>query len=433
MSLKVFYKSILIIIASIVLGFMLLSLAYCIPTRLMVDAGYASSDLLALEGDYPYEYFSFKTLDNFTDSVMLNIASYSGDESFLKKVILSNYYSLTHSGSDNSASAVESFQNLQYSGKENMEVKDYSRYWHGYLLLLKPLYALFDYQQIREINRTIQYVLLLVVFLLIYKKEKACLFPFAIMVALLAPTAIWKSLQFSSVYYIMLFSIFAMLLNPKELLTGNKVIYLFLLSGIATAYFDFLTYPTVSMTVPLVFLCVRESERTRSCARESLHLIMGCAFIWLIGYAGMWAGKWLLALVFGGESFLQTLVSQIQFRLSSTDHAENPISRFHTIKACFYECFSYNRWFMICVAYILCQTLSILTKSHKKSLRNLIYLFPLSVPICISLLWVLILANHTHIHRFFTYRTVVPVVFAVLVMFSPTVDSPRDVEIANFN
>ena len=59
-------------------GFALISLSYCIPTNTMVDSATRSAEKLNEEGLYPTPIPGFDLqLDNWTDSLMINQASFS--------------------------------------------------------------------------------------------------------------------------------------------------------------------------------------------------------------------------------------------------------------------------------------------------------------------------------------------------------------------
>lgn len=398
-----------VILASIVMGFLLLCLVYCIPTRMMVDGGYESGYILEGEGKYGYEHFSLRALDNFTDAVMLNTASYYSGESVWKSAIEAFRAAVPDKD------AFESYVMVASGAEVEAKPVSYSRYWHGYLLFLKPLYALFNYTQIRNINLVLQLSMLIITLVLLNKKYPELSFPFIISVMLLAPSAIYKSLQFSSMYYVMLFSAILFLWNPRNVVSEKNMQWFFLGVGITTVYLDFLTFPTVTLTIPLLLLCRREKDGK---IKDSLKLVLKCALMWGTGYVLMWAGKWVLALMSGQQAFLDELISSIKFRSSAKVVGDVAISRVGTLKKTFEETFNSKLWAMTAATFSAVCFIRIaanLRYIRKEFLRLGLLLL---VPIMCSLVWILVLANHTSIHIFFTYRTVVPVVFCVLSFLS---------------
>ena len=71
---------------------------------------------------------------------------------------------------------------------------------------------------------------------------------------------------------------------------------LFLIIGMVTVYFDFLTTETLSILVSLLFI-VHVSKKQR---KEKWMLAAKTCVAWLIGYLGMWAMKWVIASVILG-------------------------------------------------------------------------------------------------------------------------------------
>ena len=66
---------------------------------------------------------------------------------------------------------------------------------------------------------------------------------------------------------------------------------LFLCIGGVTSYLDLLTYPLVALGAPLILFL---SFRGTATMRSSMRYILTLSSFWVIGYAGMWAGKWVL-------------------------------------------------------------------------------------------------------------------------------------------
>ena len=252
------------------------------------------------------------------------------------------------------------------------------------------------------------------------KKYPNLTLPFFISVMLLAPTAVCKSLQFSSVYYVMIFSMVIFMWNPGKFLNGEKVIWLFLGVGIVTVYLDFLTYPMATLTIPLTLLCIREKDGR---IKDSMKLVIFCAAMWGVGYALMWGGKWIIAAISGGEEFLEELLTSIKFRSSAKYVGNVEISRVETLKRAFEWTFSDKLWAMAAAAFaVICLARVMLSTKYVKKKELSLGLLLLAPSAC-CLLWVLVLANHTAIHLFFTYRTVVPVVFCVLTFLSELAES----------
>ena len=86
-------RLVLILISSIVVGYLLLVLSYLIPLNMGNSNMQYSSMTLSQEGKYPQEIYSRRTLDNFTDSLML-LESLSSSRSAFLSAIETPYYTI---------------------------------------------------------------------------------------------------------------------------------------------------------------------------------------------------------------------------------------------------------------------------------------------------------------------------------------------------
>ena len=196
------------------------------------------------------------------------------------------------------------------------------------------------------------------------------------------------------------------------------IYFLFLFSGIVTAYLDFLTAPTVTLTVPLTVLCIILTEKREK--EIGKHLLL-CAVFWFAGYAGMWSGKWVIAFAVQRGAFVNTLLDTVRFR-SSTQLVNTSISRSAAVLQCLKMMLSNYYLDVFTALYAIFVFLDGFTRRHRSGAagglrRTLSGLIPFTVPILVSFLWIVLLANHSYIHAsFLTFRTLCPLVFCGLVM-----------------
>ncbi len=416
---KVIRYSALALFLSIFFGFFGLVFSYLIPARTMLDECAESVPVFSEETTYPRETYSERQLDNWTDCIMLQEAAYPGEEDVFDKAVNARYERVR------GLNPCESFVEIHSGSPEEVYAFEYARYWHGYLLFLRPLLAKLNYAQIRTVNQCIQFALLLAVLYLLAGRCRRCLAPFLVMVLFLAPTAIGNSLQFSGVYYIALLASLYLLADPRGGLDRGNVWRLFLLSGIATAYFDYLTAPTLSLTIPLCLLCARLSGT--GTWKENLRLLLRCALLWLVGYAGMWAGKWLISLIFDGRAFLDGLLYQIRLRSSSTDFTKEKISRLSVLGENWRQLFIDGYLVYLTAACAVLAVILTLRRRRELSGRSAADALLFLIPFLIPSLWILFLSNHASVHYWFTYRTLAPCVFSLLCALSPA-DPPSDIQ-----
>ncbi|MBR1457458.1 MAG: hypothetical protein IJ594_09930 [Oscillospiraceae bacterium] len=404
---KILKNCIWILPAGVVLGVVLLLFSFLIPASCFQGRLAGAAAVLAQEDVYPLEDYSRRQMDNYTDSIMLLEADYDGPESLWAKAI--NVYRVGQKGHGPYKAVVDQTR----LGDADAYRASYARYWHGFLVFLRPAYAMLGYLGIRHLNMLLQYALLTLLLLLLRWRCPQALLPFILTVLLLAPTAITRSLQFSSVYYVVLFTSLLLLWDPGELLAGDRAAYLFLLAGMATVYLDLLTYPTASLTIPLTLLCAREA-RGACPPRESLRRVLLCAALWFLGYGCMWAGKWLLAALLGGGDFLESLLNVIRTRSSATNGYNDHVSRTRALWVNVKMLFE-NRHLLLLTGFyagaaLLLRLRGLARRGAGADRRLLLFLIPAAIGPC----WLLLLSNHSTIHCWFTYRTLAATVFSLL-------------------
>src|SRR3989344_2108857 len=137
-----------VVLTAVVLGtafFAMLVLVCTIPSSVINSTLSDSVATLKKEGLYPSVGFPWRkiVLDNFPDSVMLNIA-YSVDSS---DPVRSAIRTVQFDGDDNAADQILNLEKL--NKKQNIHETVYERYWHGYLVFLRPLLAITSYAGVR--------------------------------------------------------------------------------------------------------------------------------------------------------------------------------------------------------------------------------------------------------------------------------------------
>ena len=161
-----------ILLVAWMVGFVALLLVYAIPAH-MVKAESAIKTFSA-EGPGPilHEGYISTRLDNYSDSWMINTAQYEGPEPLGHKALLNYHYE------KEGKTPFDSFI-LSIEAKNEMKSVSYARYWHGYLLILKPLLCFFDYATIRTMNGCVQLILILWIILKMASSEwKRLILPF---------------------------------------------------------------------------------------------------------------------------------------------------------------------------------------------------------------------------------------------------------------
>ena len=133
-----------------------------------------------------------------------------------------------------------------------MYAKDYTRYWHGYLIVLKPLSLFLTYPQIRYLNMFIINILCFLSGMMLYRKTKrtgaACAFILGLTATFLIVAPI--SFQYMASYTVMFLTVLALLGNLEK--RKLRMPELFFGCGMCISFFDFLTFPVVTLGIPLI-------------------------------------------------------------------------------------------------------------------------------------------------------------------------------------
>lgn len=392
-------KSILVLFLGVFVGTFLLVVAYKFPVHTtnkntayeLEPRGGEYPRVSELGSDYVYNFSSFfpDVLDGGSDAVILRTA-------------------LDESGGNALVRAMASHSN--YMG-------DYCYYWHGYVSVLRPLMRVFSLSELRIFNFIAQFLIVFLCGYVIGKNKgiRYCIM-FLCSYIMLMPLAIMMSLQYSWVFYIAYFGMFILILKQDFFSKGNRYIFFFILLGICTSYFDLLTYPLITWGVPLIWWLVVDEEYHKPIEWVKKVIYSGCG--WIFGYAGMWIMKWILASFVLGYNVLEAAINEVFLRSGTlADDAYGITDRLNAIYVNWrhYEYILFILIIFIWVGWWLWQTM----KKGKWKYCNKKYAY------CLiglsSIVWYIVLANHTTIHHIFTYRILNITLLAVMALMLESV------------
>lgn len=409
---KIIRNSILLLAGAAAAGVLLLALVYRIPVEgRMKDHAWQALEVFEREG------FALKLwgedmgsrLDNFTDALMVQTAVYPSEGNALEKGMAAGRLQKDQATPD----PIPDLRNQLERG--NGVETEYGRYWHGYLIWLKPLLYLFDYSQIRVLNGIVQVLLsAAVLWGMVRRGRSEFLYPFLVSWLGIAPWILPFSMQNSSIYNLTMFSV-AVLLHYYDKIRRNIVCY-FLLIGIGTSFFDLLTYPAVSFGIPFLFWMMLEEDDKSFLMTFRKMIVAGAA--WGIGYAGFWSIKWLLGDLILHNGVVRDAIESVKIR--SVGISEQ--SRHGYIKVCLRNMKRLmNPAFILAMCSYMAAAALCLIKQKKKEARDAVgrnagYL----LAVCIPFVWYLCTKNHADIHIHFTYRNLWISVLAGLCLLCKT-------------
>ncbi len=362
--------------------------------------------------------------DNYADCILVNIMYHISEEEILTSLIQASYYN-----PEGESVPVSLEKSLKAEQKPNV---DYSRYWHGSMVLLRPLFLFTDIEGARCILGIMLAILTLAVAVFCWQKDAKSMS----VIYLLGNGIVQTWMCFFCIEYVTTFLVmnvislitigmFSVRKNEEEM--KYNVLVLMAISGVVTCFVDFLTTETLTITMPLLFFTVLRFQNGKlQELKKEIRYMAVCGLTWGISYAGMFLLKWFLAvLVLGGQVFFQTM-SAAGKRIGGAVYLGNTItapeaSLFQKLSGALFRnqgcLFPFRNemnmgtamWSFFGVCFI-CFAIIYMLRPKKFSKTV--------IAICLLLAAVpyvryLFLANHAYMHFFFTYRAQLVTVCAI--------------------
>lgn len=290
-----------------------LFLVCLIPQSALKDGCVSSLAYFENNAKYPtvIEGYDQTIIDNYADCILLNVVYNVDAAQPLYSAVAAPYQrSETHS-------AAEDFRLAVVDGEAPNS--EYSRYWHGSQVLLRPLLTVTDITGARWTAFGLLVLLnaLLGVLLIRNKQGKAA----AVYFASLLLVGGWMtafSLEYVMSFIVMTAACIAVcrvMVSPPDSpdIKERRLTRIFTVSGTVTCFLDFLTTETLAFTVPFILLTLltvsAKGEKEFSFKDAALRLIR-FGLSWLLAYAAMFAVKWgLVYLIAGKDAFMNALTS----------------------------------------------------------------------------------------------------------------------------
>lgn len=404
---KLLLKEIGIVAICAISGVALLAITYLIPQGSMKDNVWESSIVLHNEGlgAHIWQNIEETALDVYTDGLLINV-SYTETDDGIRDILLDTHVEV------DGKNPMESFYEVLALSNDDYIVKNYGRYWHGYQVILRPLLCFFTYSDIRQLNMILQLALVFIfVYVLAKSKDRIFIIPFWGMYVFLCPVSLFSSLQYSPCYYIMMLALLILYVFGEKL-NDTRRNYLFLLAGILTAYFDLLTYPFITLGVPLIAYLGFTYERAisnRVCVWKNIILH---TFSWGVGYLGMWSAKWIIATVLTEENIIFDAFEALKVR-----------SGYFSIKHSYWDTLRLNLGTCnrkIFLPVIVCIGVVAIIFRVKKNIgieRRLILFEGMILAVsAYPFVWYLFTKDHSCCHSYFTWRELGISIFGILVI-----------------
>lgn len=381
--LKQFLKCFIILLTSYIF---LLVIAFSIPNKYLEQNVQESISSINNEGMYLNlnKNDNGSKLDNFTDKIMLD----------------------------------KSLKNDANSIGSAMSINGYSRYWHGYQIFLRPILVFINYGNIRQLYGLVLIILIGLNFFLLAKKLDVFI-AMGLLISLYCVRfyTFFLSMQFANVFIIMLLFNLYLLTRKADVLKRNFYLPFFIVGSI-TNFIDLLTVPMITLGVPLLLLLyykVSNSGKTEEISIQYLFEILSSSIFWGLGYGLTWVSKWFFATIVLRKNIILNALNKALFRAEGNkDYPLNRSEMLHNNIGLII-----NKFWLISFTIIISMVVVIVIykKDVVKKHFNVNSLY-LIVTALLPYIWYMVLANHSQIHYWFTYRLQIISIFAVLSFLS---------------
>ena len=364
-----------------------------------------SAPKMVEEGLYPQAIIRVEQcqMDNFTDALIMN-QIYNIDRKHPVKSAMKMIRS-SEKGRDWDQPGLL----LRKVNGENLEEQHYARYWHGSTFLFRPLFLVMDFLTLRHILFIVSSILIVLLLCAYYPKA-----------GLIKTTALALGflltygfvMQFSMQFFpVLALTVIGSLLVAKREQSANFGL-LFFVIGSLTCYFDLLTTPLLTLGIPMaVMLSLKREDEFQ--LKDNIIEISKLTLLWGLGFALTFLTKWALASLILGQNIFSDAYEVSLYRMEAEE-----FTRWEAVTTNFNML---NLW-MISIAVAILLLFVIIKRlkiSYKKAVLFLIIgLMPYA--------WFLILANHSYLHWWFTYRLQAITVVCLLFMFCDRSSAMKD-------
>lgn len=348
-------------------------------------------------------------LDNYTDSWMIGNAVFSDEGTAVWK------RALTCTRAEYGQGPLDGL--IRYvNGEDGYRRMEYTRYWHGYLVALKPLLLFLDYADLRFMNVALELLLAFAVFGEL-NRRRLCRegVAYALSLLFMMPVVAPLSIQFSIVYYVSSLAALTLLKGYERIEDKKQMLLYFQLIGMITSFSDLLTYPIAALGIPLV--CLMILENPDSCRRvwEKIKRIVCCSVSWGFGYGAMWAGKWLLSTIVLKDNIILDAFLQIQMRSSHKQGDEAiGISDAWLRNVELY----FRKPYLVIIALCLAAVMIVFIKNKRTAKDFISQALPFIVIACMPFAWYAVAVQHSYEHHWFTFRGLTVSAFAGLCIWA---------------
>lgn len=357
------------------------------------------------------------SIDYFSDPILFNIMYYEDSDHPLDSILKNEYYDAVVGGDYKSSTML--LEAIESNMAPNTE---YSRYWHGSTMLLRPLLLLFTCKEIYILNGIALLLLLTTIVTILFKKgykelAYALLCGLFLSNSFMAPSCI----EFSTMHMLSLMALLIELLLLSKNASDNAFLAFFVCLGVMTNFFDFLTTETMPFLTCLVFyFAIKYKKGTLDVFFQECKFMIKTFFCFGISYGLMWAMKWILTTVITDvNAFTQAAGHSVRWTLGTGENGSLISTIMHALGRNIGSLFpfgfmplSFDVFAVIVVFGILCFIFL-----YRKDGKNFDFGRLLLIISFVPILRFIVLSSHSYLHFTMTHRALMPSVMAIFLIF----------------
>lgn len=348
-------------------------------------------------------------LDRYADSIWLNIAWNSDGSDPLSSAMWSSYFQYRNPYDENGVN-FDLYEAVNTDPQKNHE---YLRYWHGPVSFIRFFHLFTDVGGMYTINAVLICLLYAGLIILMWKKglikEAICYIISMLMVGVFfVPFCLEYVYNF---YIVGIVSILTVIWGTKG--EYKKTFTLFLITGMATNFFDFLTTEILTLLIPLLLLLAIRSRKDEKDEKPTpLGMSVKSAILWGIGYCGMWIMKWVVAAVVLGMNTLPYVTGHISQRIGTSTVSEgNPIKALIANLITILPVSIGDIWAVLTLVALIILICFIIV--YKKKTIKKEYLILYGIIALIPYIRYMVMSDHSTVAFAFTFRSQMATVLAV--------------------
>lgn len=400
----------------LLLLYLLLAFTAAIPNSAILKKMHKSAYYYSNENSYVFSEDGRhqNITDNLADQMWLNIGWHMGTGNPFVSALDTRYYDGELYGP-----AVGLYMSVTRGHEANT---GYTRYWHGTAGLIRVLHLFTDIHGIKTLGM-ICLVLLLgrTIWVLVragHWELGLCLLLSLLLVQL---GNLRLSVEYQPCFLICFALCPAFLWAEKQ---GNFYLNLLaIVSGTLTAFFDFLTTETVTILIPLILvIAIRSRECRLGSPRKTSRMLLHCGLCWALAYLGTFVVKWGAVTLATGQNHFAAAINSAGQRIGGvvtdggTSKMPGMLMSIGSNLSVLFEGTSRTEYRTVISNLIIIAVLIIVVYRIYRVRRKLRpgtgFLLMLG---SVVLLRFGLLANHSYMHSFFTYRALASTILAILV------------------